>query len=101
MSNGKKPDDNYEANLLRYVSATAYTITSLLAAQQLFGRGYCSLSPIEKAAVDQTVNGLIAGNYHSLTSDYFAGARQAGKAGFQPGQPAPQSQAEPSKESES
>lgn len=101
MSNGKKVEQTYGEGLLRFVASTAYSLTSLVAAQQLFGRGYLSLSQTEKRAVDEAVFGMIVGNYSFLTREYFAGTRPPNKAGFQPGQPPAPPPEEPSKEGES
>ncbi len=75
-------DETYSDNLLRLLTAQVTLLVGMTAAQQMFGRGYFALSQTEKAAVDQTVLGMVLGNYQALTPEFLAGPKPPQQAGF-------------------
>jgi hypothetical protein len=75
-------DNTFSENLLRLLTAQITLLIGMTAAQQMFGRGYFSLSVTERAAVDQAVLGLVLGNYQALTPEFLAGPTPPQQAGF-------------------
>jgi hypothetical protein len=43
----------------------------MTAGREMFGKSYFSLGPAEKGAVDQTVNGIAAGNFQAITPEFL------------------------------
>jgi hypothetical protein len=66
-------DDNYSDNLLRLLTAQVSFLTGMVAAQQMFEKGYFALSASEKAAVDQSVLATVVANYQTLTPEFLVG----------------------------
>lgn len=84
-------DNKYPENLLRFIGATVYSQSLLLASKELFGRSYYSLSPEEKNAVNLTLNNQIQANTLNLTPqllETWLNQANAGTVGFQAPQPA-------------
>jgi hypothetical protein len=75
-------DNTFSENLLRLLTAQITLLIGMTAAQQMFGRGYFSLSVTERAAVDQAALGLVLGNYQTLTPEFLAGPTPPQQAGF-------------------
>jgi hypothetical protein len=75
-------DKDFDTNLLRFIAAETYVLVSMQVSREMFGKGYFSLSASEKAAVDQTTNTAIGGNYQSLTPQ-FLGVQPKNPVGFQ------------------
>lgn len=80
MSDQKR--QQYNTNLLRFVSAELYALLSMNGARDLFARGYFQLSQPEKAAVDELVRAMVGDNYRALSQEYFE-SRPETRAGFQ------------------
>jgi hypothetical protein len=75
-------DEKFSDNLLRLLAAQVSVLTVVVAAQQMFGRGYFSLSAAEKTAVDQAVSAAVLGNFQVLTPEFLAGPKPLQQAGF-------------------
>ena len=56
--------------------------SGMLAAREMFGKSYFSLGTVEKATVDQTVIGMLAGNYQSTTPEALASHKTTQPVGF-------------------
>jgi hypothetical protein len=54
------PADSFDTNLLRMIAAELWLWNRLQVARDLFGKGYLSLSVVEKASVDQWFLGQLA-----------------------------------------
>ena len=55
-------EEKFDENLMRLMAAHLHFLSGMMAAREMFGRGYFSLGLGEKAAVDQAVIGAIVGN---------------------------------------
>jgi hypothetical protein len=75
-------DDDFGNNLLRLLTSQVSLLTGMVAAQQMFGLSYFSLSVAEKAAVDHAVLAAVLGNYQTLTPEFLAGPKPPQQAGF-------------------
>ena len=62
-------DHKFAENLLRTISAQLQFLSSMVAADAMFGRSYLSLASSERAAVDHAMFSLIGPSYHGLTKD--------------------------------
>jgi len=74
-------DENFPTNLLRMIAAEAHFQSTLIAAREMFGRGYFSLGQTEKIAVDQAVIGFVGSNYMELTPELL-NKQQQNPVGF-------------------
>jgi hypothetical protein len=79
--------DEFSENLLRAIAAELHLLTGMTAAREMYGKSYFSLGVGEKAAVDQAVIQMIAGNYQMITAEFLAAQRAPQPMGF-PIQPA-------------
>jgi hypothetical protein len=75
-------DEKFSDNLLRMVAAELHFLNCVTAGREMFGKGYFSLSPTEKNAVDQAVLAGIAGNYGALTPEMLANVASRQPVGF-------------------
>lgn len=80
-------DENFTDNLLRAIYAQLNFQTSLLAAREMYGKGYFELGVLEKATLDQTVGGMVSASFQHLTPESLASHVQHGPMGFRSGQP--------------
>jgi hypothetical protein len=80
-------DETFTENLMRAVVAELHFLNCVTAAREMFGRGYFSLGPSEKAAVDQAVLTAIGGNYAAVTREWLAGQPLQQPVGFVPPKP--------------
>jgi hypothetical protein len=78
-------NSEFDTNLLRLLCGQFWSLLSLTASREMFGKGYYSLSAVEKSAVDQAVLNQISANYQAMTPEYLKGTEPAKQApGFQP-----------------
>jgi hypothetical protein len=78
------PNDHpFDTNLLRLLCAQTWSLISLTASRELFGKSYYSLSVAEKQAVDQAALNQIGANYNSMTPEYLKGSEPVAQIGFQ------------------
>lgn len=75
-------DETFSENLMRVMVAELHLANCIAAGREMFGRGYFSLGQSEKAAVDQAVLGIVAGNYTAVTPEWLAGQQQTNPVGF-------------------
>ena len=75
-------DEMFVQNLMRMIAAELHMQNVMTASQQMFGRGYISLSPAERIAVDQAVVGFVGTNYREITPDNLAGQESRQPMGF-------------------
>ena len=78
----KMPEEKFSDNLLRAIAAEVHVLTGLNVAREMFGKGYFSLGVGEKATVDQTVLGMVAGNYQTITAEFLAAQKTQEPMGF-------------------
>ena len=71
--------ETFDQNLMRAIAAELHVLTGLIVAREMFGKSYFSLGVSEKATVDQTLLGMVANNYQSLTAEQLA-TREAPRA---------------------
>ena len=74
--------EEFVTNIMRMMVAEAHFQSCLLAAREMFGRGYFSLGVAEKIAVDQAVIGFVGGNYQTLTPELLASQQAQEPVGF-------------------
>ena len=77
------PDETFQINLLRLISAEVYVLCGMVAAREMYGKGYFSLGLGEKGAVDQTVQALVAANYQAATPELLKAQTTQQAVGFQ------------------
>ena len=65
--------DEYALNVLKLVASELRLLNGMTAAREMYGKSYFSLGIGEKIAVDQAVQGMVSGNFHAVTPEYFAG----------------------------
>jgi hypothetical protein len=75
-------NDDFEPNLLRLLCGQFWSLLSLTASREMFGKSYYSLSATEKQVVDQTVLNQIGANYAAMTPEFLKGADPKPPAGF-------------------
>lgn len=63
---------SFETNLMRLAVAQQFLMLAMEVSRDLFGKGYHSLSAIEKGVVDQTLHSAVAGNYQTLTAEFLS-----------------------------
>jgi len=63
--------EDFQINLLKFISAELYFLAGLLASREMYGKSYYALGVGEKAAVDQAVNSQIFGNLATITPALF------------------------------
>jgi hypothetical protein len=74
-------DDEFVTNLLRSILANSHLQTTMMISRDMYGKGYFSLSPVEKGVVDQIALSHVAANHNALTRDFF-GQPERQAAGF-------------------
>ena len=74
--------ENFTDNLLRAIAADLHVLVGLTAAREMYGKSYFALGIAEKAAVDQTVLGMVASNYQALTPAFLAAQQPQQPVGF-------------------
>ncbi len=62
-------EELFTSDLIRMVAAELYSLMSLTASREMFGRSYYSLGIGEKNAVDQIVLQQVGGNYVGITPE--------------------------------
>jgi hypothetical protein len=70
MDNDEKQE--FVTNIMRAIAAELHFHSALLAAREMFGRGYFSLGVAEKLAVDHAVLGYVGSNYQAITPEFLA-----------------------------
>ena len=75
--------DEYALNVLKLVASELRLLNGMTAAREMYGKSYFSLGIGEKIAVDQAVQGMVSGNFHAVTPEYFAGP-EIKRGGFSP-----------------
>jgi hypothetical protein len=83
-------DEQYRQNLTRLACAELFSLVSMTASREMYGKSYFSLGAAEKAALDQTVLSSISANYFALVPEWFGDANPVQK-GFQPPDNQPES----------
>jgi hypothetical protein len=84
-------EEKFSDNLMRAIAAELHFLNGMTAAREMFGKSYFSLGLSGKAAVDQTLLGMVAANYQSLTAESLAAqARQPAGFGFPTTAPKPE-----------
>jgi hypothetical protein len=79
--------NTFDQNLLRVISAELYFLAGMQAAREMYTKGYFALGVVEKLAVDQAVEGMVASNFHRYTPQFFATPQPTpGPVGFAPPQ---------------
>jgi hypothetical protein len=66
-------DNEFEANLVRSISASLLLLVGMQVARDMFGKSYFSLGAAEKAAVDSVTVAQVGANYSGLTPEYLKG----------------------------
>jgi hypothetical protein len=66
-------EENFDTNLLRWISAELYFSLGMQASREMFGKSYFSLGPGERGAVDNAVGASVRGNYQAMTLDFLVG----------------------------
>jgi hypothetical protein len=66
-------EENFDTNLLRWISAELYFLLGMQAAREMFGKSYFSLGAGERIAVDNAVGPSVKGNYQATTPDLLIG----------------------------
>jgi len=84
-------EEKFSDNVMRVIAAELHLLNGMTVAREMFGKSY-SLGLSEKA-VDQTMFGMIAGNFQAITPTFLAAQQSQQAMGF--GVPA----ASPKKES--
>jgi hypothetical protein len=69
--------EDFQLNLLKFISAELYFLAGLSASREMYGKSYFALGVGEKVAVDQAVNSQIFGNLATITPALFAPPTQA------------------------
>ncbi len=89
--------ESFDTNLLRMIAAELWLSLRLQVARDLFGKGYLSLSAVEKSSVDQVVFATIAADFQTLTPDFLQTQKAGEPVGFQApaGTPTPSSPTPP------
>jgi len=75
-------EEKFDENLMRLIAAQISFTNALMAAREMFGRGYFSLGAAEKQAVDNAVIGAVAGNYQAITPALLAQQESRQPVGF-------------------
>ena len=75
-------EEKFSENLLRMIAAELHVLSGLTAAREMYGKSYFSLGAGEKAAVDQAVFGMVAGNYQGITPEHLAAHKASEPMGF-------------------
>lgn len=74
--------EEFSLNLSRAIYAQLSFQSGLLAAREMYGKGYFSLGVGEKAIVDQTVFQMVAGNYQNTTAEGLEAQKTQEPMGF-------------------
>src|SRR5262245_13421030 len=75
-SENHMPEAKFSDNLLSMIAAELHFSNTLLAAREMYGRGYFSLGVGERQVIDQQVLQTIAANFQALTPDLAQRAQQ-------------------------
>ena len=75
-------EELFSDNLLRAIYAQLHFQSGMLVAREMFGKGYFALGVMEKASVDQTVLGMVSGNYQHMTPESLASHKAHEPVGF-------------------
>jgi hypothetical protein len=73
----------FETNLMRAQLAATWFSVCLQASQDLFGRGYLSLSLTERAAVEQIVLTQVGVHHQAVTPEWLTAQQARPPMGFQ------------------
>jgi hypothetical protein len=75
-------EENFNTNLMRMIAGQLHCLVGMTAAHEMFGKSYFSLGIPEKIAVDNAVNGIIAGNFQAITPAFLAAQQAPQPVGF-------------------
>jgi hypothetical protein len=75
-------EETFSTNVMRLIAAELHFQSVLSASREMFGRSYFSLGPIEKQSIEQTVIGIVANNFQTLTPEFLAGQEVREPMGF-------------------
>jgi hypothetical protein len=75
-------EEDFNTNLMRMIAGQLHCLLAMTAAREMFGKSYFSLGLAEKGAVDQTVNGIAAGNFQAITPAFLTGQQAQQPVGF-------------------
>ena len=64
-------DEKFAVNLLRMIAAELHLQSVIAASRAMFGREFFSLGVGERATLDQSVMGHLAGYYHPITPEFL------------------------------
>jgi hypothetical protein len=76
-------DKDFDTNLLRFIAAGQFSLLCVQTSHAMFSKGYFSLSPAEKLAVDQAASGFLMANYNSITPQLLNPQASQEPIGFQ------------------
>jgi hypothetical protein len=77
-----KKEFEFTENLMRLIAAELRLLNGMTAAREMFGKPYFALGIGEKTIVDQTVLGMVAANFHTLSPETFADQTARNPVGF-------------------
>jgi hypothetical protein len=72
----------FNTNLMRMIAGQLHCLVGMTAAHEMFGKSYFSLGIAEKVAVDNAVNGIVAGNFQAITPAFLAAQKDQQQVGF-------------------
>jgi hypothetical protein len=75
--------EDFLTNVARMIAASAFSLVSMQAARDMYGKSYFALGVGEKMAVDQVVFALVAANFQAVTPENLARQTTQPQAGFQ------------------
>jgi hypothetical protein len=78
----KMAEATFSENLMRAIAAELHFLNGMTAAREMYGKSYFSLGLGEKAAVDQAVFGMVAGNFQTLTAESLVEQKTPEPVGF-------------------
>lgn len=77
--------DNFQTALLRLLAAEMWTLISMNAAREMFGKSYFALGVAEKSALDHMIASNIASNFGGISPEFLRSPQpQPLVAGFSP-----------------
>ncbi len=76
-------EEDFLTNVARMIAAELFFLASMQAAREMYGKSYFAVGVVEKAAVDQAVLAMIAGNYQAVTAENLQKQTAPQAAGFQ------------------
>lgn len=75
---------DFDSNIGRFTSASAYSLVLLTVAREMFGKSYFALGVQERSIVDTNVFQMVSANYQAITPQSLASQPAPAPAGFQP-----------------